>query len=110
MFTHFPNARWVTVAKRAEADWHFHSVSTLRSYLLRHDNRISHGNDGGVAMSVILSEMRIGAGGNSGRPYPSSGKNLIEMSVRGSNELRFRVFCQRRRTIGVASHPRSFDH
>lgn len=68
------------------------SISKLCSYLLRHDKSISHGNDCGVAVSVVLHEMRNVAGGNSGRQYPSSGNNPIELLVWGSNKLRLQVF------------------
>lgn len=52
---------------------------------------MSHGSDGGVAISVILNEMRIGAGGDPGRPHVH---NEIEIKVlkEGSNKVRFQAF------------------
>lgn len=61
-------------------------------YLLRHAQTISHGNNGGVAISVILIEMRIGAGGGSGMALVRGGVELIDMLKMGSNKLRFQAF------------------
>lgn len=68
------------------------SVSKLCSYLLRHDKSNSHGNDGGVAISVILDGMRLGAGGDARRPYLHTGIELFEILRKGSNKLRFVAF------------------
>lgn len=56
----------ITKAKNPQHD--HKSVSSLCSYLLRHEKRMSHGNDGGVAIPAILSDMRRGAGRDSCRP------------------------------------------
>lgn len=69
------------------------SVSKSCSYLLRHDKNISHGSDGGVDISVTLSELRIGAGGDPGRPHLRSATGLIAMLSMGSNKLQFQACC-----------------
>lgn len=89
---HFPSGRWVTNSKRDTPDWHSTIISNVCIFLLCHDKSISYGSDGGVAMSVVHSEVRIGAGGNARRPYPTSGSDLIEMSVWGSDNLRFQTY------------------
>lgn len=55
--------------KARKPQYAYKSVSKLSSYLLRHDKSITHRSDGHVVISVILHEMRIGAGGDSGRPH-----------------------------------------
>lgn len=63
----------------------FNSVSQLCSYLLR------HGNDGGVAISLILNEIRIVVGDDSGRNV-RDGNELVDRLKLGSNKLRLQVF------------------
>lgn len=68
------------------------AVSKLCSYVIRHERNISHGNDGGAAISVILNDVRIRAGGGFGRPHVHDGAELIEMFKKGSNKLRLEAF------------------
>lgn len=53
---------------------------------------IPHCNDGGVAISVMMNEMRMHAGGDSRRPYVHTPTELIEMLYRGNKQLRFPAF------------------
>lgn len=64
----FPLGNWVIVTKARKPQRAYKAVSKLCSHLLRHDTSICRRNDSGVSISVILNEMRIGAGGDSGRP------------------------------------------
>lgn len=73
----FPRRKWVNLTNAKKPDGTFKSVSKLCSHFLRHDKTISHGNDEGVAVSVLLTEMRVGAGGDSGRPHVRDGEELI---------------------------------
>lgn len=58
----------------------FRSVSKLCTYLLRHDKSMPNGHDGGRAISVILNEIRSGAGCGSGR---SLVRDWIELTAGG---------------------------
>lgn len=74
-----PWGNWVNSTKARKPQYAYKSVPKLCSYLLRHDTSISHGSDGGDAMSVILNEIRIGAEGDSGRRHVRDGFRLIDM-------------------------------
>lgn len=74
-----PRRNWVKLTKARTPIHASNFVSRLCSYLFRHDKSISHGHDGGVAIPVILNEMRIGAGGDSGRTHVHGDIELIEM-------------------------------
>lgn len=69
----------------------FKHISKWCTYVLRHDKSISDGDDIGVATSVMFHELRIGAGGDSFRPYVHTANKLIKMLHKGSNTARFKV-------------------
>lgn len=72
----YPRGKRMNLTKARRTPQHaLKSVSKLCSYFLSHDKRISHGNDGGVAISVILNEFRMGAGGESCIPHVREGSS-----------------------------------
>lgn len=58
---------------------------------MRHDS-IPHGSGGRVAISVILTEVRFGVGGDSGTPHVRDGIELIDVLKMGSNNMGFQAF------------------
>lgn len=52
----------------------------------RHDKSRSHDSEAGVAMSVILNEVRTGAGGDSRRRFPTLGSHIIGAPKLGGGE------------------------
>lgn len=61
----------------------------LRMYLLRQDREVSRGNGGGVPISVLLDEVRKGAGGDSRGPFACTPTRVIELLTEGSDKPTF---------------------
>lgn len=81
----FPRGKWVTLEKARKPIHRYKKVSKSCSYLLPQDKAMPHGNNGGVAISVVSSGMSIGAGCDSGRPHVRNENELIETMHNGAS-------------------------